>query len=143
MGIKKSKYFKIHELVPEKLYESVHEDLLWSMIDSRLITVIDKLKEKFNHGTMTINNYYWNGDRKWSGIRTKDSKYYSDGSQHSIGNAVDIIFSNYNASDIREYILENQDEFPGIGGVEDFDGMGWVHIDTRDRRNSKIIVFGS
>ena len=137
-----SKYFKIHELVPRNLYEIAHEDLLWNMVPDELIISIDKLKEKFPDGSMTINNYKWNGDREWSGLRTKDSSYYSRTSQHSIMNAFDAVFSKYNPDIVRQYILDNQDEFPYIGGIENFNGMSWVHADIRPRRNGKVIVFG-
>lgn len=123
----KSKYFKIHELVPASLNGIVHEDLLWNMLDDKLIFSIDAIKNKFNSGTMTINNYKWGGDRGWSGIRTKNSSYYSETSQHSIGKAIDAVFSDYTVKEIRDYILENQDEFPYIGGIEM--GVDWLHVD--------------
>jgi len=125
----KSKYFKIHELVPKKLYEKYGEKA-WRYVDVRLIESIDLLKEHFNKGTMTINNYFWNGDRQWSGIRTSDSKYYSIGSQHSYGNAFDIVFSHYTADEVRSYIIENRDIFKYINGLEL--GTSWVHIDVRN-----------
>ena len=73
----KSSKFKIHELVPVSMYKNMHEDLLWEMLDDGLLQSIDKLKEVFPEGSMVINNYLWGGDRGWSGIRTRDSKYYS------------------------------------------------------------------
>ena len=137
----RSKYFEIHELVPKHLYENVHEDLLWSMLDDKLIETIDKIKETFNDGTMTINNYKWGGDREWSGIRTKDSKYYSETSQHSIGKATDSVFSKYTIIEVRNHILNNSNDFPHIGGIEL--GVSWLHIDTRTRVNNKILRFNS
>jgi|SaaInlLV_10m_DNA_3_1039740.scaffolds.fasta_scaffold07809_2 hypothetical protein len=135
----KSKTFKIFELVPVHLYQIVHEDSLWDMMDDKLIESIDLLKEKFPNGTMVINNYQWGGERGWSGLRTKDSKYYSEGSQHSIGKAVDCIFSEYTTEEIRNYILYHQDEFPYIGGIEI--GVSWLHLDVRDRKNNRIQQF--
>jgi len=137
----KSKYFAIYELVPKELYELVHEDVLWRMVPEGIITFIDKLKEKFHEGSMTINNYFWGGDRNWSGLRLIGSKYYSKTSRHSSFDAVDIVFSKYDSADVRKYVLDNQDEFTEIGGIEDFDGMTWLHGDIRPRRDSRIIVF--
>jgi len=135
----KSNRFQIHELTPINLYKNLHEDLLWSMLDDGLLETIDKIKEVFPLGTMTCNNYHWGGDRGWSGIRTKDSKYYSRGSQHSIGKACDFVFSAYTAKEVRDYIIENQDEFPYIGGIEM--GTDWLHIDSRAKVNGKIKLF--
>jgi len=125
----KSKYFKVHELVPKHLYEKYGEKA-WKFIDNRLIAEIDKLKEHFNLGTATINNYYWNGDRHWSGLRTPESPYYSETSQHSFGRAVDMVFSDYTAEEVRNYIVNNSYEFPYIKGLEL--GVSWVHLDVRN-----------
>ena len=137
--IMKSKKFKIQELVPLKLYETVHEDLLWGMLDDRLLMVVDRIKDRFSKGTMTINSWYWNGDRGWSGIRTKDSPYYSEGSQHSKGKAIDAIFSEYEVDEVRKYILSNLGEFPEIGGVEL--GVNWLHVDVRPKVNGEVLLF--
>jgi uncharacterized protein YcbK (DUF882 family) len=135
----KSKYLKIHELVPLRLLDLLHEDLLWKLVDDNLILAIDKLKEVFPKGSISINTYKWAGDRTQSCIRTKNSKYYSETSQHSLGKAVDCIFSYYTTEEVREYILTNPDEFPTIGGIEL--GTSWVHIDVRPRRDGNIITF--
>jgi len=134
----KSKYFKIHELVPKKMYEKYGEKA-WRYVDVRLIESIDKLKEHFNLGTMTINNYFWGGDREWSGIRTPESSYYNYGSQHSYANAFDIVFSHYSAEEVRNYIIDNQHEFPHIKGLEL--GVSWVHLDVRNE--DELVLFRS
>jgi len=131
----KSKHFAIHELVPKKMYYKYGEKA-WRYIDTRLIESIDKLKERFSEGSMTINNYHWEGDREWSGIRTPDSKWYSYGSQHSFANALDVVFSKYTAKEVRDYILLNLEEFPYLRGLEI---ATWLHIDVRNEDN--IVVF--
>jgi hypothetical protein len=132
----KSKHFEVHELVPKYLYR-VYKDKAWKFIDSRLIETIDILKEHFNLGTMTINNYYWGGDREWSGLRTPKSDYYSETSQHSFGRAIDAVFSHYSASEVRNYIIDNPDKFPYIKGIEL--GVDWLHIDIRNE--DYVIMF--
>ena len=135
----KSTKFKIEELVPPKLIDLIHKDLLWKLVDDDIIIAIDKIKEVFPKGSMSINTYLWSGNRTQSGVRTKNSKYYSETSQHPLGKAIDCVFGNYSTDEVREYILANQDEFPTIGGVEL--GTSWLHIDVRPRRNGKIITF--
>lgn len=129
-----SKHFKIHELVPEHIYNKIGTKA-WKLIDNRLIQVIDRLKEHFNLGTMTINNYYWNGNRHWSGLRTPESPEYSETSQHSFGRAVDIVFSDYTAEEVRHYIIDNYYLFSDIKGIEL--EVSWVHIDVR---NEDVLV---
>ena len=132
----KSKYFKVHELVPRKMFEKYGEKS-WRYVDVRHIETIDILKEHFNLGTMTINNYFWGGSREWSGIRTPDSPWYSYGSQHSFANALDIVFSDYTAQEVREYIIENKHIFKHIKGLEL--GVSWVHIDVRNE--DEMVLF--
>ena len=135
----KSKRFKIRELVPLQLYNLLHEDALWKLFDEGLIKSIDAIKEKFPNGSIIINNYAWSGDRTQSGIRTKDSRYYSEGSMHSVGKAVDMVFTKYTADEVREYILKNQDEFPYIRRLEA--KVAWVHIDTKATGVKEIVTF--
>ena len=127
----KSKHFAIEELVPEGLYKKYGGDKCWEFLDPELLTMIDILKERFPVGTCTINNWKWGGDRNWSGVRTSDSSYYSQGSMHSWGKAVDMVFSAYSSDEVRQDILNNPTVYHNIKGLE-LD-ISWVHIDTRNR----------
>ncbi len=131
--------FKLYELVPQELYETVHPEVLWNMLDDRLLQSIDTIKSKFPLGSMSINTYKWGGNRNQSGLRTKHSKYYSKNSQHSIGKAIDCVFTAYSVDSIRNYILGHPTLFPYIGGIEL--NVDWLHIDVRRRRGNKIKTF--
>ena len=131
----KSKYFKVYEIVPKKMYRHYGEKA-WRYVDTRLIETIDMLKEHFNDGAMIINDYHWGGEREWSGIRTPESPYYRYGSQHSYANAVDIVFTKYSADEVRKYIMDNQDKFPHIKGLEI---TSWTHCDFRNE--DEIVIF--
>lgn len=126
----KSKHFRLEELVPKELFKKYGEKC-WDFLDPRLLESIDIIKERFPEGTITINNWVWNGDRNWSGIRTSDSPYYSQSSMHSWGKAVDMIFSKYDPDEVRKDIIDNPDIYPHIKGLE-LD-ISWVHIDVRNR----------
>jgi len=128
----KSKHFKIHELVPQHIYEKYGEKA-WRFIDLGLILSLDTLKERFPKGKITINNYYWGGNFKWSGLRTPDSPHYFETSMHSFGKAVDPKFSAYDSDIIRKDIIDNPNIYPYIKGLE-LD-VNWVHIDTRNEDN--------
>ena len=134
-----SKHFKIHELVPKSIYTKYGEGA-WKFISRDIIIAIDNLKEHFNKGTMTINNYYWNGDRNWSGLRTPDSPYYNPTSAHSMGKAVDIIFSSYDINEVREYIRNNHKILvPTITRMED--NVSWLHIDCFNTNTDELVIF--
>lgn len=135
----RSKKFKIQELVPLAIYNELHEDVLWDMLDNGLLETIDTLKEVFSKGSMTINNWLWSGDRGFSGLRNKSSKWYSPTSQHSLGKAIDCVFSDYTAKEVRDFILINPEMFPHVGALEM--GVSWLHVDVRPRINNKIYKF--
>jgi len=132
----RSKYFRLHELVDRTTYENYGEKT-WEFFDPSLLKVLDRIKEKFNKGTMTINNWYWRGDRQYSGLRTPESPYYSYTSMHSWGKAFDAVFSAYSAEHVRQYILDNIVDFQEIKGIEI--DISWLHIDTRNRED--LITF--
>ena len=134
----KSKYFKIHELVPKEMYKDKGEGA-WRYVPKSHIKVLDKLKEHFNLGTMTVNNYYWGGDREWSAGRYEESEWYSFTSMHGVFCAYDIVFSHYSAEEVRNYIIDNHHEFRDIGGIEL--GVSWVHIDFRN--TDHLVLFGA
>lgn len=134
----KCKHFKIYELVPPSIYNKYKDTpyKMWLMFDDRVLREADKLRDKF--GSCTINNWYWGGDFSQSGIRTPESRYYKETSQHSFGRALDLKFNSIRAEEVRKYIKENPSEFPLIKGLEDFKGMTWVHIDTRNAEELQI-----
>jgi len=133
----KAKHFRVEEFVPESLYK-VRGEKCWELIDDRLVKTADQLKEKFPEGSMTINNWVWDGNRMWSGLRTAESRWYSPTSQHSFGRAFDAVFSDYDEAEVRRYVIEHPEEFPYVRGVEDFAGMGWVHVDVRNTKHVKV-----
>ncbi len=132
----KSRYFEIHELVSESIFKKKGE-AAWRYIPPALTEAIDTIKENFPEGTATINNYFWNGDRKWSGWRTPDSPYYSPTSMHATMQAVDIVFSKYSAETVRQHIIENPTMYPTIKGLEL--NITWLHIDIRN--TDEVMLF--
>lgn len=123
-------HFSAHELVPPKVYKD-RGDKAFQLIDVRVLLTLDALRERFD--SMTVNNYYWGKDRKWSGLRTPDSPYYSPYSQHTFGRAADCLFKKHSADVVRREILDNPDHFPFITFIE-LD-VNWLHFDVRNIDN--------
>lgn len=130
----KCKHFKIQELVPPKVYK-VRGEKAWELLDERGLVTLDALRD--HYGTCIVNNWANGGKRKWSGLRTHESSYYSPYSQHSFGRAFDCIFPNTTAENIRKEILADRTLFPFISGLEL--GTSWLHFDCRN--TDKIKVF--
>ena len=147
-------YFKIYELVDPVIYANRGEKA-WELFDPTLLDTLDVMRDYFYYKynvVMIVNNWMWGGSRKWSGFRTPESSYYSPTSQHSHGRAVDFLLMDrktkkyIDTQKIRDDIIENQNsfEFDDITCIEDFPGMNWVHIDTRnfDKANYGLKIVG-
>jgi len=130
----KCKHFAIHELVPPAIFAKRGE-LAWELLDDRLLVTLDRLRERY--GSMTVNNYKFGGEREWSGLRTADSPYYSQTSQHSFGRAADCLFNDTAAIKVRGDILQNPNDpaFQLIKSVEL--GVSWLHFDIRNSNRIK------
>ena len=127
----KSKYFKVYEFAPKHMYEKYSEKA-WRFVSVSMIETADTLKERFNLGTMTINDYFWGGQYEWSGIRSPESPEYSKTSMHTFG-AIDSKFSDYTAQEVRNDIINNPHIYPHVKGLEL--GVSWVHTDFRNEDN--------
>lgn len=129
-----AKHFDIRELVPEQVYLD-RGDKAWELLDDRAILTLDALREHF--GPMIVNNWHmfnhpsWTPKlRQWAGLRTSDSPWGTQYSQHQFGRAFDVIFRDWRSKDVRAYILANPDKFPYIGSLEL--GVSWFHFDVRN-----------
>jgi len=122
-------YFAIHELVPKQVFQARGERA-WQLLDERLLITLDRLRERY--GAMTVNNWYWGKEREWSGLRTKDSPYYSPYSQHTFGRAADCLFMKASAEAVRKDMLAAPDDqtFELVGSLEM--GVSWLHVDVRN-----------
>ena len=130
----KCEYFAIHELVPPHIYKQWGERA-WQFLDVRALRTLDYLRRKY--GKITVNNYIWGGEREWSGLRTPDSPYYSETSQHTYGRAFDCLFHTAHIDKVRQDILSKPDEFPHINCIEM--NVSWLHFDVRNSERIKMV----
>lgn len=138
----RSKYFKIQELVSEAVYKKYGEKS-WEFIDTRLIKVLDLLREHFNK-PITVNNWLWGGDLQQRGLRANKDElvankedYYI--SQHCLGKAIDFTVKGLSAQEVYDEILRNIEKFYLISRIENIkDTPTWVHIDVANIDGFKI-----
>lgn len=135
--IQLTKNLWLDEYIPENLYKRLQKKphILIGLLDRRLVMADQMLRDHF--GPVTINNWWIKGDRNWSGIRTPDSPYYSETSQHSWGRASDKLFKNVTAQEVREYIKGMYEEL-GITCIEE--NVSWVHSDVRWTRSTDLLI---
>ncbi len=127
----------LDEYIPRELYLKFKDKphILIGLLDRRLVMADQMLRDVF--GSVTINNWFVGGERNWSGIRTPDSPYYSETSQHSWGRASDKLFKNVTAQEVREYIKGMYEEL-GITCIEE--NVSWVHSDVRWTRSTDLLI---
>lgn len=115
--------------MPEHIYNKRGEKA-WQLLNPLMLITLDRLRDRY--GKCRMNNYFWKGGDQWRGLRTPDSKYYSETSQHSLGNAADPIFTNTSSEQIRTDMLEhpNWECFEFITSIEE--GVSWFHFDCRN-----------
>lgn len=133
----KAKYFKIEELVSEKVLNELGEELCWGLIDERLIKTLDSIREHFGK-PIVVNNWKNKGDYKDRGFRSETStgaKY----SQHKFGRAVDFDVVGLTAREVRTNIMKNIEKFPFLKRMED--DVNWVHIDVANTNSPNIVLF--
>lgn len=138
----KPEHFRVEEFVDPATFKRRGADALNDM-DTRILITADEIRVYFNK-KITINNWVWGKEREWSGLRTKDSPYFSYDSQHSFGRALDFLVDGIDAQEVRDEIKTHQDHhaFRFITRMEEFKGQSWCHIDCKnwDRKNG-IYVF--
>ena len=126
------KHFAVHELVPQDVYNKWGDKSLM-FLDDRILMNADTLRDRY--GRITINNWYWGGDRQWSGLRTEGCSYGSQYSQHRFGRALDHVFIEVTAEEVRQDVLKNPDLFPFITSMEL--NTSWAHFDCRNCKRIK------
>jgi hypothetical protein len=129
----------LDEYISKELYIKYHEKkphYLLNMLSRQTVISDQMLRDHF--GTVIINNWIADGDRQWSGIRTIDSSYYRQFSEHTYGRASDKLFKYATAEEVREYIEDYWKEL-GITCIEK--DVSWVHSDNRYILNqTKLLI---
>ena len=137
MSEKVSKNFILPEFVSKEFWDKHGWNSLW-YIDSRIIESCQKLRDKLGI-PLTINNWYYGGDRQESGLRVPGMKNYSPTSQHAFGRAVDIISKDMSAEEMRQHIYEKRHDYPHIKAIER--KVNWLHIDCRNTGSTTFMLF--
>lgn len=129
------KHFRAEELVSKATFTKLGASRVFRYFDPRILMSADKLVELFCYdhlgnkvGTATINNWLWNGNYQYSGLRMPGEPHYKEFSDHSFGRALDIRFSNIDAQSVRDYIEAHPHDFPHITFIEEGPSITWLHI---------------
>lgn len=120
------RHFRPEEFVPPEIFQKLGNQSLLVM-DYRILKTADTIRDVF--GKVTINNWFWGGQRRYSGFRHAACVVGAVYSQHRFGRAVDCILDGVSAEEARKAILKNPGRFPYITVLED--RVDWLHVDCR------------
>lgn len=136
-----SKYFTIQELVPREAFNYLGVDKCIWLIDPRLLTLLDVIREHFNV-PVTINNWSTDGQYNESGFRLCSTKTGATMSQHKFGRAGDMKFEGLTDYDaIRKEIQANWPKFKeaGLTTIEATTPT-WLHVDIRFTGSDDLLI---
>ncbi len=129
-------YFHVSELIPPTLFEKYGENRSWNFVNKRAFDNLVKFREYVGH-SFIINNYKTGGPREWSGLRTSDSPYYQNTSQHSLANAYDIQCPDLEPQELQAIVQKVYADYE-ICGLEL--APTWTHIDWRFNLDGSLTV---
>jgi len=130
------KYFKIKELVAPS-FIGLSEDILWGMLDVRLLKAADKIREKY--GVCTVNT----GKLTNCGLREMSASG-AKWSAHKFGRALDIHIQRIEnqwggkpQAKIEAYnrVREQLMALPEFDCLNFEHGISWLHVDVANRKN--------
>lgn len=130
------KNFLPQEFVPQELWQRYGEGAIRYM-DPRILEVIQVIRN-YVASPMTINNWHSHGPRNHSGLRLPDSPYWSVGSAHSYGMAVDAV-GRWDVAQLRKDIFEGKLLLPHPVRLER--GVGWLHVDVMNCTTEPVVGF--
>lgn len=133
--MKVSANFYLHEFIPKKQFDELG-NMSIILIDQRIFSIAQAVRNKF--GTITINDWYWDGKRNYSGWRPDFPDVGAKYSQHKFGRAIDMLPKDCTAEEIRQSIKKNEAYWyqQGIRVIEN--NVSWLHVDIRYTNSTQI-----
>ncbi|NDV45511.1 hypothetical protein D0T49_00390 [Paludibacter sp. 221] len=144
--MKKSKYFKITELVCKHVFDRFGEKA-WMFVSDDFITMLDFIKELFSDKNVIINNWNVGGQFSQRGIRCNlcslvSSKKVAYLSAHVTANGFDFSIPGLTADEVRKTIEVNENKLPFPIRLEDGESAPtWCHIDWHKTDDNKKITY--
>ncbi len=138
-----SEHFYYHEFFSRGIWSANNETQLKRLLDSRIIPIMERLRTGLNR-PIFVNNWKWGGPSQYRGFRPFSTSVGARYSQHKFGRAVDFSVRGLTANQVRQYILDNEQEFLGMGltRLEDGrDATSWIHFDVSWTGLDRIYVF--
>lgn len=137
------KYFSLEELVDKDVFNK-YGQFAWNFFRKELLETLVFIREYFN-APITINNWKSGGKFSQRGFRSNLSYFVKDKkdklycSAHCLGAGVDFDIKGYKAEEVRNKLIEIQEELPYPIRLED--KVNWVHLDVYNNTDKKVVLF--
>lgn len=136
-------FFELEELVHPLFIERFGVKAIM-FLDPALLRSLTTLRKKF--GPITVNNWNWGGNYKFSGLRPPTTSVGAEFSMHKYGKAADCKFRDATPQEVQEFVLAHQQCFPDIRRMEDWNftkgvNTPWLHFDVANTTSPTIEVF--
>lgn len=130
-----------------QLQEYIHPDVFGRIgnrsqdfLHPSLAPTVQRLRDAF--GPITINDWLWGGDFKFSGLRPPDSDVGAFYSSHRFGCAADLKFADIDAEEVQQAILGEPHLYGDITRMENTQATPtWLHLEVGVRNGFPIKVF--
>lgn len=133
--------FTVKELVDPETVAAMGEERAANTVDQRLLLSLESLKSALDGASVTVNDYGWGGNFKYSGVRPYTYKKGAKFSSHRYGNTADCKFTALAPVWVQQFILDHQEDFPHIVRMEDAAvTKTWLHIEC-GKRTGPIVIF--
>lgn len=131
-------HFTLAELVPPELLAAHPEDVLWGLLEPRMLWTLDALRERF--GPIACNDWRSGGHNRYRGLRPHDCTTGAALSDHKFGRAADLVPLRAGVDEVRAAIRAEPDRetFKHITVVEE--DVPWLHLGFRNRDRDRLGV---
>jgi len=134
------KHFQIHELVHHYYWDKYGKSAI-EFLDQDLVRDLDLLRS-LTGKKITVNDYFWGGSFKSSGLRYPGYSVGATDSMHYFGNAFDVKVEGMTSAEVYEFILMHDMLFTAISRLENPKHTPtWTHIDSKPTIYGMIYTF--
>ena len=133
------KYFKLEELIDQRTFRNFG-NTAWQLFTPESLEMLDNFRE-FIGVPVTVNNWHIGGQFSMRGYRPSWTDVGAINSPHKKGRAFDCDVEGMTAEEVRQKILENQDN-PLLNRIMRVEGLvNWVHMDTNNPPEGKKRIY--
>lgn len=150
IDMKLNAYFRMEEFVPPLIYNKILKSknplaTFYTYVNPQIISIATFTRELFGK-PLIVNNWHTGGTYTLRGYRPSNTKIGAKFSMHKLGKAFDFDVVGLPDSDVKAFIMKNQESFykAGVRRMESaLDAPTWTHLDIKEVEGyeNKLYIF--